>query len=190
VTGVASHRFESAPTLETERLILREFCRSDLDAQHAIVGDEEVMRPVGIGGQSREDAWRRAAAAVGMWRLMGFGGWVVVRKSDDKQVGLVSLFTAWRDLQPTFGDQPEMGWIFATEVHGQGIAGEACRAALDWADGNLQPTPIWAIISPGNDPSLKLAERLGFERQAETPYQGEPIVVLRRDASRLSSLRA
>ncbi len=33
-----------------------------------------------------------------------------------------------------FGGEPEMGWIFVHEVHGQGMAGEACRAALDWAD--------------------------------------------------------
>ena len=63
-----------------------------------------------------------------------------------------------------------MGWIFATDQStGRGIAGEACRAVLDWADAHLQPTPIWAIISPANAPSFKLAERLGFERFARQP---------------------
>ena len=78
-----------------------------------------------------------------------------------------------------------MGWIFATEVHGQGIAGEACRAVLDWADAQLAPTPIWAIISPGNAPSFKLAERLGFERSRDSVYHDEPIAVLKRPAQRL-----
>ena len=50
-----------------------------------------------------------------------------------------------------------MGWIFATEAHGKGMAGEACRAVLDWAEANLGPTPIWAIIAPANEPSMKLA---------------------------------
>ena len=75
-----------------------------------------------------------------------------------------------------------MGWIFATEAHGQGLAAEACRAALDWAETHLPPTPIWAIISPANAPSFRLAEKLGFERLHDTPYNGEPITVLRRPA--------
>lgn len=138
------------------------------------------MRFVGGKGISEEDCWRRLAASVGMWDLLGFGGWAVVRKADDKIVGTVSLFNAWRALEPEFGEVPEMGWIFAREVHGQGIAGEACRAVLNWADANLQPTPIWAIIDPENGPSLALAERLGFQRVADSLYHGEPTVVLQR----------
>ncbi len=170
----------SAPTLETGRLRLRHYRKSDFAAQLAIVGDEAVMRQLGGPALGAEDCWRRLAASVGTWDLMGFGGWAVIRKADDQLVGTVSLFNAWRALEPTFGEEPEMGWIFATEVHGQGIAGEACRAALDWADRNLQPTPIWAIISPGNQPSFKLAERLGFERLDDSIYHDEPIAVVRR----------
>ena len=172
----------SAPTLETERLILRHYCKSDFRPQHAILSDPEVMRHFGGTAMGAEECWRRLAASAGQWSLLGFGGWAVVRKSDDRQVGMVSLFNAWRDLEPELGEEPEMGWIFATEVHGQGIAGEACRAVLDWADGNLQPTPIWAIIAPANEPSFRLAERLGFERVGDTTYNGEPTGVLKRAA--------
>jgi RimJ/RimL family protein N-acetyltransferase len=106
----------------------------------------------------------------------------VERKSDAKLVGMLAVFTAWRGLDPEFGDEPEMGWIFATEAHGQGFASEACRAVLDWAEANLDPTPIWAIIAPANEPSLRLADKLGFEPLHETPYHGEPTIVLRRPA--------
>ena len=92
------------------------------------------------------------------------------------------MFNARRALEPTFGEQPEMGWIFSTEVHGQGIAHEACCAALEWADAKLPPTPIWAIVSLDNMPSLKLAARLGFERLPDSVYHGETIAVLKRTA--------
>ncbi|HEU5483128.1 MAG TPA: GNAT family N-acetyltransferase, partial [Sphingomicrobium sp.] len=108
--------------------------------------------------------------------------WAVARKPDDKLVGMLSLFNAWRDLQPEFGEEPEMGWIFAAEMHGQGFASEACSAVLDWAEAHLEPTPIWAIIAPKNEPSFRLAERLGFERVSETLYNDEPTAVLRRPA--------
>jgi RimJ/RimL family protein N-acetyltransferase len=119
-------------------------------------------------------------AAAGGWQLNGFGGWAVERKADRKLLGMLALFTAWRDLEPEFGQEPEMGWIFATEAHGQGLAGEACRAVLQWAEANLESTPIWAIIEPANEPSMKLAGKLGFERVGETLYHEQPTVVLKR----------
>jgi RimJ/RimL family protein N-acetyltransferase len=131
---------------------------------------------------SAEDCWRRMMAAVGGWQLNGFGTWGVDRRSDGKLIGNVGFFTAWRDLEPEFGDEPEMGWMFAAETHGQGIAGEACRSAIAWAEANMRPTPFWAIIAPANEPSLRLAGKLGFEPVGETIYHAEPTVVLRRPA--------
>jgi RimJ/RimL family protein N-acetyltransferase len=171
---------ESAPTLATERLVLRQYRKEDFAPHLAIVGDDAVMQFIGGAGLTREDCWRRLSGAVGSWPLIGFGGWAVVRRSDDKLIGTVGLFNAWRDMEPQFGEDPEMGWIFAKEVQGQGIASEACLAALAWADAALPPVPIWAIVAPDNEPSLKLAERLGFERLADSVYHDEPTAVLRR----------
>ena len=141
-----------------------------------------MFRHFGPEPMGMEESWRRVNAAAGSWLLNGFGGWGVERKSDGKLIGMLALFTGWRDLEPEFGNDPEMGWIFATEAHGQGLAGEACRAALDWAEASLSPTPIWAIIAPANAPSIKLAEKLGFEHVLDTRYKNEPILVLKRPA--------
>ncbi|MBA2466595.1 MAG: GNAT family N-acetyltransferase, partial [Sphingomonas sp.] len=159
--------------------MLRQYRKQDFESHLEIVGDDDVMRFIGGSGLKREDGWRRFAAAVGSWPLLGFGGWAVVRRSDNKLIGMLSLFNAWRDMEPQFGEEPEMGWIFAKEVHGQGIAAEACLAALAWADEALGPVPVWAIVAPENAPSLKLAERLGFERLADSVYNEETTAVLR-----------
>ena len=177
-----STALSEAPRIETERLILRAWRKDDFRTYHAILQQPEVHRHLGAEPMGEEECWRRLAAAVGMWNLLGFGGWAVIRKLDDRLVGMLSLFNAWRALEPEFGEEPEMGWIFASEVHGQGLAGEACRAAIDWAEGNLEPTPIWAIIAPENEPSLRLAAKLGFERLSQTLYKDEPTIVLKRPA--------
>ena len=169
----------SAPVLETERLILRPFEAQDFEAHLAIMSKPEVHRYLGPV-LSREDLWRRVVGSVGMWAVVGFGGWMVVRKSDGKLVGNVGFFDARRELEPDFCGAPEMGWIFDPSAHGQGIASEACRAALSWADTNVQPTPIWAIADPDNVPSLRLAARLGFERLRDSVYHDAPIAILRR----------
>ena len=178
----------SAPTLETERLTLRAWRKDDFRPYHAILQEPAVHRhfgPVPIGA---EECWRRLMAGAGGWLLNGFGTWAVElkglgdRDEGARLVGNAGLFTAWRDLEPQFGDEPEMGWIMASETHGQGLAHEACRAVLDWSETVLEPTPIWAIIAPSNAASFKLAERLGFERVGETAYHGELTAVLRRPA--------
>ena len=171
-----------APRIETERLVLRQWRKDDFRPYHAILQHPEVHRHFGPDPMGAEECWRRLMAAVGGWQLNGFGTWGVELKSESRLVGSLGLFTAWRDLEPEFGEEPEMGWIMAAETHGQGLATEACQAVLGWAEANLAPTPIWAIIAPANDPSIRLAHRLGFENVHETLYHGDPTLVLRRPA--------
>jgi RimJ/RimL family protein N-acetyltransferase len=172
-----------APRIETERLVLRHWRKDDFRPYLAILQQPEVHRHFGSDPMTAEDCWRRILASAGGWQFNGFGTWAVDRKRDGKLVGNVGLFTAWRDLEPEFGEEPEMGWIMAAETHGQGLAGEACEAVLNWADSNLEPTTIWAVIAPANDPSIKLAERLGFEVFGQADYHDEKTLVLRRPAS-------
>ena len=170
----------SAPTLESERLVLREFAEADLDDHAAILSDPVVMEHFGGHLFGREESWRRLLAGVGLWRLQGTGLLAVERKSDRKLVGHVGLFDYHREITPSIEGRPELGYIFAKEVHGQGIAREACEALLDWADRTLDADEMVAMISIGNTPSIKLAERLGFERQPDGVYRDEPISLWRR----------
>jgi RimJ/RimL family protein N-acetyltransferase len=170
----------SALTLETERLILREFRKDDLDAHAATLGDEEVMRHIGGKPVNREDSWRRLLSGVGMWSLVGMGPWAVERKSDGRMVGHCGFFQFNREMEPPILGEPEMGWIFDRSVHGQGIAFEACKAALDWAEQEIGAETYPAIIDLENAPSMKLAERLGFVRQGDAFYRDSPIALFRR----------
>jgi RimJ/RimL family protein N-acetyltransferase len=170
----------SAPTLETERLVLRGFCEADLDAHAAILSDPVVMKHFGGHLFGREESWRRLLGGVGLWQLQGTGLLAAERKSDAKLVGHVGLFDYHREIEPSIEGRPELGYIFAADVHGQGLAREACDTLLAWADDMLEADETVAIISIGNEPSIKLAERLGFERQPDGVYRGEPISLWRR----------
>ena len=174
----------TAPTLETERLILRGFRKDDLGAHEATLGDPEVMRHIGGEPVNREDSWRRLLSGVGMWSLVGLGPWAVEIRGSGAMIGHCGFFQFERAMTPPIGDEPEMGWIFDPSVHGRGIAFEACSAALAWADSELPAESCAAIIDPENAPSVKLAERLGFLRQADATYRGSAIALFRRERRR------
>ena len=142
--------------------------------------DEQVVRYIGGQKLSREDTWRRSLAACGQWPYTGFGYWIAETKADRTVVGQLGFADFKRDMQPSIAGEPELGYVFAPGVHGQGVASEACAAALVWADANLEASSYPAIISPENEASIRLAEKLGFRREPDATYRGEMIALYRR----------
>jgi RimJ/RimL family protein N-acetyltransferase len=169
-----------APRIETERLTLRAFRVGDLDAHAATLGNHDVMRYIGGSPVGREDSWRRLLMGVGMWSLVGMGPWAVERKADGRMVGHCGFFQFNREMVPSILGEPEMGWILDRSVHGQGIAFEACGAALEWAEREIKAESYPAIIDLENVASMRLAERLGFARQPDAVYRDAPIAFYRR----------
>ena len=168
------------PIVETERLRLRAFRESDLDRWAAVMADPATVRYVGGQPLAREETWRRLLMSGGLWPMFGYGYWGAERKEDGLLVGHVGLADFKRELNPSIEGQPEAGWIFAPDAHGQGLASEALKAVLAWADRALPGRTIAAIIDPGNAPSIRLAERCGFGAAEEATYKGEPILLFRR----------
>jgi len=169
-----------APRIETARLILRQSEARDLDAHAAMLGDPVVMRHLTGAPTPREDAWRRLLQGPGLWAMLGYGYWSVERRSDGAYIGQLGFADFKRELEPSLEGLPEMGWLFAAQVHGQGFAAEGVAAALAWADEALRAAEIVALIAPDNAPSIRLAERSGFARAEETLYKGDPALVFRR----------
>jgi RimJ/RimL family protein N-acetyltransferase len=144
-----------------------------------MLADGAVMRHLG-GPQAREDAWRRLVQGPGLWATLGYGYWSVERREDGAYIGQLGFADFKRAIEPSIEGLPEMGWLLAAQVHGQGYAHEGVSAALAWADRTLRATEIVAIISPGNAPSIRLAERVGFVRAEETLYREEATLIFRR----------
>jgi RimJ/RimL family protein N-acetyltransferase len=172
----------TAPVLETERLRLRGYRASDLDAQWASMTDPEVVRFLGGVPQSREETWRKILGSPGLWALLGYGYWVAERLEDGAYVGQIGFADFKRDMTPGIENIPEMGWIVARNAQGRGYATEAVLAALAWADETFGGGEIVAIISHDNVASIRIAEKGGFTRREEAVYKGEPVLLFRRPA--------
>src|SRR5690349_24929323 len=108
--------------LETERLLLRGFREEDLAQHAAILSDPIVTEHFGGHLFGREESWRRLLGGVGLWKLHGTGLLAAVRKADGQLVGHVCLFDYHRELTSSIESWHELGYLFAVEVHGPGIA--------------------------------------------------------------------
>src|SRR2546428_13733104 len=90
-----------------------------------------------------------------------------------------------RESQPTAKEEPVLGWVLATRVHGKGYASEAVGAVMAWGDANIrsaQPAlgKMVCIIHPEHTRSIHVAEKCGFKQLQRTTYKGEPTILFAR----------
>jgi RimJ/RimL family protein N-acetyltransferase len=148
--------------LETERLKLRMWRESDLDAYADMCADPLVVRYLGPGKvMSRPEAWRSMAVFVGHWQLRGYSHWAVEEKASGTMIGRIGF------LNPEGWPGFEIGWTLARHAWGKGYATEGARTALKYAFEKLDQPHVISLIHPDNTPSMKVAERIGetFERK-------------------------
>ena len=175
------HASLEIPVLETERLRLRAQRLEDFPAVAAMWADERVTRHTTGRALAEEETWSRFLRGLGHWALLGFGYWGVEEKSSGQYIGEMGFADLHRDIQPSVRGLPEMGWIFAPQVHGRGYATEAVRAALTWGKSHFHSMQPVCIISPGNVASILVAEKCGFRELQRTTYRGDPVILFRRD---------
>jgi RimJ/RimL family protein N-acetyltransferase len=169
-----------APVLTTERLTLRAQRVEDLAPIAAIHGDPATMRHISKQPQGREDSWRRVLAGAGLWALLGYGYWVVERRSDRAVIGQLGWADFKRDMEPSIEGLPELGYMIAGPAQGQGYASEGVAAALAWADAALSPERYVAIISADNAPSIRVIDKAGFTLAGPAVHKGEPVLLYER----------
>jgi RimJ/RimL family protein N-acetyltransferase len=107
-----------------------------------------------------DQAWRHLALMLGHWALKGFGHWAVVEKETARFVGSVGLWQSpgWPEL--------ELGYWLVKESQGKGYAYEACVPCIEYARDVLQSRSLVSYIDPSNEPSMRLANRLGAVRES------------------------
>lgn len=164
--------------LETERLLLRPFRESDLDAYARICADPEVMRYIGASTpRTREDAWREMAFFLGHWTLRGYGMWAVEDRHTRMFVGRIGLH------HPEGWPALEVGWLLDRNRWGEGLATEGGSAAIQFAFDRLDQPRISSLIHPQNAASIRVAEKLGMKRDRVVALNGRDVLLYNRNRS-------
>lgn len=163
----------TAPTLETERLILRAPATEDEAAFIEFFGSDRAQY---VGGPLIPlRASMLFMGEIGHWATRGFGLWTVQWKGETAPIGMIGGF------YPDTWPEKEIGWLlFDPSVEGQGIAFEAAQAARAYLYDTLKwPTAV-SYIAEENARSIALAERLGAVLDPDAPIPGHsPCLVYR-----------
>jgi ribosomal-protein-alanine N-acetyltransferase len=128
------------------------------------IGDRNV--------RSLEDAreyLRKGALA--MYDRLGFGMYVVTLQETGESIGTCGL------IKREGLDDVDMGFAFLPKYRGQGFALESARAVLEHGVRDFGLKRIVAIVSPGNQRSIRVLEKIGlvFERMVKLPGDDEEI---------------
>ena len=179
--GIAMTRqvFHEAPTIETERLILRSYRIEDFPHAAAAWADPEVVRYIGRPS-TEEESWARFLRNVALWPMLGYGYWAATEKGTGRYVGDVGLADFKREIEPSLKGVPEIGWVLASWSHGRGYATEAAQSALNWLESALGRQRTVCIIDDRNAASVRVAEKCGYREFARTQYKGSTVLMLER----------
>ena len=144
---------ENKIIMETDRLIIRRYCKEDLQDLYEYLSNEDVVKyepykPMDI--KEVEDNLD--------WRISSDEMLAIVLKSNNKMIG--NVYLGKRDF-----DTIEIGYVFNKQYWGKGYAKESCAELIKklFSDGIHR---IYAECDPNNMGSWKLLESLGFIREA------------------------
>lgn len=150
--------------LETERLVLTPEEPSDAS------WFTELLNTRGTGAFAVADALERIGVMAWTIETTGIGALVLRKRRDGEALGYTALVVG-----RCSHDEPELAYELLPRAHGNGYATEAARALLDAAF-DTGRRRIWATIGAWNTPSLRVVEKLGFQRHHSTTEADREVV--------------
>ncbi|MFE5795677.1 GNAT family N-acetyltransferase [Streptomyces sp. NPDC056503] len=151
--------------LETERLFLRPWAESDADEFRALLDER---------GKETFTVERARAGIVSLLagtETTGFALLPIQRREEGDFIGYCGLIVGRASV-----DEPELAYELFRHAHGKGYATEAARAVLDAAVATGRKR-LWSTVGAWNTPSLRVLEKLGFERDRVSVEEGAGEVV-------------
>ncbi|MFC8493946.1 GNAT family N-acetyltransferase [Streptomyces sp. NPDC057235] len=161
--------YETMPFhLETERLLLRPWVESDAAEFCALLSERGKGTPTVEHIRASIAELLTATAATGIALLP------IQRRDEGDFIGYCGLVIGRSTLE-----EPEIAYELFQRAHGRGYATEAARAVLDAATATGRKR-LWSTVGAWNAPSLRVLEKLGFERDhVSTEDNGEVVWLTR-----------
>ena len=150
--------FSRIPTLETERLTLRKIKASDYKDMYDYAKRPEVTRFLLWDEHPNEDYTRKYLECLQTQYEDGlFYDWGVICRSDGKLIGTCGFTSV-----DVLNMRGEVGYVINPDYRGNGFAGEALEAVLDFGFNVIGLHRIEARYMVGNNESRRVMEKCGM----------------------------
>jgi RimJ/RimL family protein N-acetyltransferase len=152
---------EILPTLKGERIRLRWLTERDVDALFSIFSDPKVMKY--WSWLPFEDAGAAANLLADIregFQKQNLFQWGIARQIDDRVIGTCTLSRIDANNR-----RAEIGYALGSDYWGNGYMQEALTLLFDFSFGQLNFHRLEADVDPQNASSIKILERLGFQKE-------------------------
>jgi [ribosomal protein S5]-alanine N-acetyltransferase len=132
---------------------------------HRLVADAHVRRYL-MDGNEFPPEWTaaRIADSEALFRRRGVGLWLARERDGGQLVGFCGFLEV-----PELHPEPQLVYALFGAFTGRGYATEMARAAITWARAQPGFSEIMAGVDEVNAASVRLLEKLGFERTTSHP---------------------
>ena len=155
--------------LETDRCVVRELSLEDLDGLFELYADDGMDAYTEPLYPYEEEKEFQRAYIENMYRYFGYGMWLVYEKETGELIGRAGLeHREYNDVV-----ELELGYLIGKKYQGKGYATEVCKAIIDYGKENAGFERINTVIQDGNDVSIALSKKLGFEQKESYQIDGK-----------------
>jgi RimJ/RimL family protein N-acetyltransferase len=155
------------PTLQTARLVLREWRDDDVAPFSVMSTNPLVMQYLTkLPDESAIERWVDNVRA--HFRLHGFGLWAIEIPGIAPFVGFAGLTVV--PYEAHFTPAIEVAWRLSPEYWRKGLVTEAATAALNVGFRSLEFQEIVANAAINNSASIRVMERLGMNRNPDDDF--------------------
>jgi RimJ/RimL family protein N-acetyltransferase len=159
-------------TIETDRLYLRRLGLDDADLLLEIFSDPIAMQYYeSTRDRDQTVGWIRWNLE--MYEQHGHGMWAAFERDGNRFVGQVGLV-----VQEVEGrTETELGYLLRRSCWGRGFATEAARGCRDYGFRDLHRDRLISLIDLRNEPSRRVAARVGMRIEREIRKWGKAVCV-------------
>ena len=158
--------------LETERMILRKMTMNDVDKLQRSLADPETMKYYPSTRNVQEtELWIQKQLK--SYTTNGFGLWACHLKETGEFVGQCGLIR-WDNIDGR--QETEIGCLFVRQFWKRGLATEAAKGCLQYAQESLGYKRIIGLVRLENMPARRVAERIGMKPEKEMIIDNIPVL--------------
>lgn len=157
--------FDSFPSFETERLVIRPFENSDFhdyvnwhDCNDIIYYNEGLYAFKSDNQQGFEKFFLQTVPR--MYKTKESGIWCIAEKTSNKNIGLIEVCK-----YDSYSNNAQIHYCISQKERRKGYMTEAVNCLLEWAFSGVELNRIYTYVSAENTASARVLEKCGFMRE-------------------------